>query len=41
LCSYGTWSLNLREEQILMVFENRKLSRIFEFEKRCQEAVGK
>jgi hypothetical protein len=29
LCGYETWSLTLREEQRLRVFENRVLRRIF------------
>jgi hypothetical protein len=35
LVSYGceTWSLKLREEHILRVFENRVLKRIFELKR--------
>ena len=30
VCGYETWSLTLREERRLRVFENRVLKRIFE-----------
>jgi hypothetical protein len=41
LCGYETWSLILRDENRLRVFENRVLKRIFEPKRGSNERIEK